>query len=423
MVSRLSHITTYSKVHFTPTEPKAEDIRIEDVAHALSLLCRANGHFEQFFSVAQHSINCCGEAAARGYSKRIQLACLLHDASEAYISDITRPVKQHLSQYLTYEEQLQNMIWNTFLNEPLTNEERKLVFDIDDAQFYYEFLNLMGEKVYHVEPVLLDRPDLTTREFKHIEKQFLSMFYTLTDDTKEYLCVGVDGCKGEWLAVAITADRYEVNKFKTIDEICEKYANAHSIIIDIPIGLPENIQEATNRPDRLLRQLMKGKESSVFSVPCRQAVYEQNKECAKKLNIQTLDKSLSEQSLAICKSIRQIDTFLQSHPQWKNKLQESHPEYAFAILNGGRPILDRKVDETGQKRRIDLLQKYYSPSADVIRSFLNAVPGRKKIDDVLDALCLAVIGKLGLINGYKTVPGSPCKDSTGLNMQIIIADI
>jgi 5'-deoxynucleotidase YfbR-like HD superfamily hydrolase len=40
------------------------------------------------------------EAAARGYSERVQLACLLHDASEAYLSDVTRPVKQELPKYL-----------------------------------------------------------------------------------------------------------------------------------------------------------------------------------------------------------------------------------------------------------------------------------------------------------------------------------
>lgn len=180
-MNRLSHITTYSNVYFTPTEPKTEDIKIEDIAHALSLLCRANGHFKQFFSVAQHSINCAREAAARGYSKRVQLACLLHDASEAYISDVTRPVKQHLPQYLAFEQKLQNMIWEKYLGEPLSDDELKLIFEIDDAQFYHEFLNLMGERYFEIEPVLSSKPDFETREFKPVEKQFLSVFRSLTD--------------------------------------------------------------------------------------------------------------------------------------------------------------------------------------------------------------------------------------------------
>jgi uncharacterized protein len=88
------YILTYSKTKFYPLEPIKEDVNIIDIAHALSLITRANGHFEHFYSVAQHSINCCREAESRGYSQRVQLGCLLHDASESYISDITRPVKK-----------------------------------------------------------------------------------------------------------------------------------------------------------------------------------------------------------------------------------------------------------------------------------------------------------------------------------------
>ncbi|NLZ81928.1 MAG: phosphohydrolase, partial [Clostridiales bacterium] len=83
------YILTYSKTKFYPLEPRLEDINILDIAHALSLMTRANGHLKHFFSVAQHSLNCFKEAESRGYSKKVQLACLIHDASESYISDIT----------------------------------------------------------------------------------------------------------------------------------------------------------------------------------------------------------------------------------------------------------------------------------------------------------------------------------------------
>ena len=182
MVNKLSHITTYSKIHFNPIDPKAEDIKIEDIAHALSLLCRANGHFERFFSVAQHSINCAKEAAARRYTKRVQLACLLHDASEAYISDITRPVKPYLPKYLEFEKRLQNMIWEKFLGGPLNADEQKLVFEIDDAEFFHEFLHFMGEKAYETPPVLMGKPDYETRDFKSVENRFLSVCRSLTEN-------------------------------------------------------------------------------------------------------------------------------------------------------------------------------------------------------------------------------------------------
>ena len=77
-------ITTYTGIHFDPLAPTPEGLEIRDIAHALSLLCRGNGHVQTFFSVGQHCIHCALEAQARGMSRRVVLACLLHDASEAY---------------------------------------------------------------------------------------------------------------------------------------------------------------------------------------------------------------------------------------------------------------------------------------------------------------------------------------------------
>ena len=83
-IAREDCIKTYGGRYFSPVEPEAENIDIGDIAHALSLLCRGNGQVTQFFSVGQHCLNCAAEAEARGYSRRVCLACLLHDASEAY---------------------------------------------------------------------------------------------------------------------------------------------------------------------------------------------------------------------------------------------------------------------------------------------------------------------------------------------------
>ena len=67
----MSYITTVTGKHFYPLDPDPRDIDIEDIAHALSLICRANGHFKYFYSVAQHSVACAEEAAARGYSAEV----------------------------------------------------------------------------------------------------------------------------------------------------------------------------------------------------------------------------------------------------------------------------------------------------------------------------------------------------------------
>ena len=90
------YITTYTGNHFKPTNPNPELIRIEDIAHALSMLCRGNGHVSSFWSVGEHCICCAKEAAGRGLSKKVVLACLLHDASECYMSDVPRPLKQNM---------------------------------------------------------------------------------------------------------------------------------------------------------------------------------------------------------------------------------------------------------------------------------------------------------------------------------------
>ena len=141
----MSYITTVTGIHFYPLNPNPKDIDIEDIAHALSLICRANGHFRHFYSVAQHSIACAEEAIARGYSLEVTLGCLLHDASEAYLCDVTRPVKKHIPQYLRAEENLQEVIWKRFIGRELTDVEKKLIFEIDDDILSMEFHLLMPE--------------------------------------------------------------------------------------------------------------------------------------------------------------------------------------------------------------------------------------------------------------------------------------
>ena len=106
----MSYITTFTGKHFDPTEPNAELIDIRDAAHALSLTCRGNGHVKTFFSVAQHCINCALEAKERGLSPRLCLACLIHDATEAYMSDVPRPFKHSLPEYIEAEERLLDLI-------------------------------------------------------------------------------------------------------------------------------------------------------------------------------------------------------------------------------------------------------------------------------------------------------------------------
>ena len=172
----MEHITTFMGEDFTPLAPNVNQIHIEDIAHALSLLCRANGHFTHFYSVAQHSINCANEAKARGLSVRVQIACLLHDASEAYLSDITRPVKSHLSEYLLIEKRLQDVIYVKFIGSPLTEEETTLVGKIDEDMLVCEFNALMKKKVFGYDPSIASKLSFAFRSFGDIEQEYLSIF-------------------------------------------------------------------------------------------------------------------------------------------------------------------------------------------------------------------------------------------------------
>jgi uncharacterized protein len=81
-------IQTYSGNKFYPLDPRPEEILFADIAHALSNTCRFNGHCRQFYSVAQHSC-----LVAQQVSAENKLWGLLHDAAEAYIGDMVRPLK------------------------------------------------------------------------------------------------------------------------------------------------------------------------------------------------------------------------------------------------------------------------------------------------------------------------------------------
>ncbi|MBE6655176.1 MAG: phosphohydrolase [Ruminococcaceae bacterium] len=175
----MTSITTYTKKTFDPLAPRQELIDILDIAHSLSLLCRANGHFPEFYSVGEHCVNCAREANARGYSARIQLACLLHDASEAYLSDVTRPVKSALPEYKKIENALADVIYAKWLGSTLSKEEHALMREVDDTLLYYEMLHYFGEKVYDAAPPLLSKPLFRFDGFEKTEQRYLALFELL----------------------------------------------------------------------------------------------------------------------------------------------------------------------------------------------------------------------------------------------------
>lgn len=174
-MKRENAILTYTNTLFYPLAPQADEVKLEDIAHALSQMCRANGHFKSFYSVAQHSINCAREAQARGWADKVQLACLLHDASEAYISDITRPVKYYLDDYKKIEQHLQNVIYEKFGIKELSHEECGQIGDIDNALLHHEFEQLHYQGLFEVSPPLYAIADFTERRMTDVEAEFIQL--------------------------------------------------------------------------------------------------------------------------------------------------------------------------------------------------------------------------------------------------------
>lgn len=102
---KASWIQTRSGKEMYPTAPTADMLDIGDIGHALSMVCRFAGHTRTFYSVAEHSVR-----VARLVSPEDRLAALLHDASEAYLCDIPKPVKPLLPGYAAIEDRMSRVI-------------------------------------------------------------------------------------------------------------------------------------------------------------------------------------------------------------------------------------------------------------------------------------------------------------------------
>lgn len=102
-------IQTYTGLRFHPLDPRPEDVCIEDIAHALAHLCRYGGHCVRFYSVAEHSV-----LVHRHVSPENRLAALLHDAAEAYVVDLPRPLKRALPAYAEIEHKVELAVAQAF---------------------------------------------------------------------------------------------------------------------------------------------------------------------------------------------------------------------------------------------------------------------------------------------------------------------
>lgn len=154
-------------------KPQVEKINIEDIAHGLSNLCRFGGQANTFYSVAEHSIHCSYLA-----SPKLRLVALLHDATEAYLIDLPRPIKLQLPQYREFEDNLATAIFERFSLEVDLLSEIK---DVDNKMLTIEAYHLMKQDGEFVWPACEDSSmELFYLSPKYAKKAFLERFYDLT---------------------------------------------------------------------------------------------------------------------------------------------------------------------------------------------------------------------------------------------------
>ena len=132
-----------------PLTATPEDIELEDIAHALAMMCRFNGHSEIFYSVAAHSVMVSYLMAASLHSQNVSdpalvMWALLHDAAEAYLADIPTPLKRHT--------------WMRFSHEDLLEK-----FGVSEARLLNVIVQALAPTIldrYPVEPVAVKHPDM-----------------------------------------------------------------------------------------------------------------------------------------------------------------------------------------------------------------------------------------------------------------------
>lgn len=110
---------TYTGRKFYPLAAQPEDIDPLDIAHALSMICRYGGHVQRPYYVAEHCV-----LLSHAVRPENALRALLHDAAEAYVGDMVRPLKQHMSEFCAVEDRLLDVIGERFgIEGPMMTEE------------------------------------------------------------------------------------------------------------------------------------------------------------------------------------------------------------------------------------------------------------------------------------------------------------
>jgi predicted RNase H-like nuclease len=234
---------------------------------------------------------------------------------------------------------------------------------------------------------------------------------------------GADGCRAGWLAAFVSPD-HESARLRVIEHFTDIFGAPEEpciVAVDIPIGLPAVIGPYGRGPERAVRPLLGERQSSVFTVPSRPAIYAQDYREACRVALETSDppKKVSKQLFMIAPKIREVDRALRNAPSLASRVFEVHPEVAFWRLNGNRALGEPKkvkghpfAPGLALRRRL-LAQHGFSEAATEA-----ATPSGAAIDDLLDALACAAVARRVLAGIAVPFPDPPLRDEFGLPMAI-----
>jgi predicted RNase H-like nuclease len=242
---------------------------------------------------------------------------------------------------------------------------------------------------------------------------------TSTADTG-WLC-GVDGCPAGWIAVFVrpSGDELRIAVLRRFADVLE---NKPAIVaVDIPIGLPERTGQGGRAAENRVRPLLAARQSSVFSVPSRRAIYtgDYAGACAAALATSYPPRKVSKQVFNIAPKIREVDASLRVDPSLVERVFEVHPELAFWQLNGQRALSEPKKVKSRCYEPGLALRRAMLIAAGFSAPLVNAIPPKGAgPDDLLDALACAVVARRLYRGEARPFPNPPERDAFGLSMAI-----
>lgn len=176
-------IETFSGKRINPLVPEKNKIDIVDIARSLSMQCRFNGHCRLFYSVAEHSFHTQSLLEKSGENLLCRLYGLLHDASEAYLCDVPRPLKHRFKDYIEWEKILTDIILEKLCGSVPNDKLWNKVMIADNTMLSIEASELSssrgknwicGESFEYYEKIYCWGPETAERKFLEIFEELIS---------------------------------------------------------------------------------------------------------------------------------------------------------------------------------------------------------------------------------------------------------